>query len=356
MPFRYTLFIYHLIFSLIFYAYIMENGGDALGYWNLQADTSQQAETWMQHWGLGTFFIQWINYIPTKLLGIPFWLGNILYGLLSAWAWLTLYDKVKSEVNIQLPAYTQLIWFLPNMHFWTAGVGKESLIWIFLVLFLLGLNRSKKGLTMLGLSLIGMFLMRPLYACFLLFILAFWLIRNESISLKRRYTAFAVILLLLTFVMYALMQITHIQNLNWEAVSAYLDFQMQYLKGFNPDSYVPMENYAWPFAFFTMLFRPMPWEGEGILFLLAGMENLLALLAVMAALVLGIWKKFIPQIPVIGYGTLFLFFVVFSGSLLLNNFGIILRYKSVAMIFLYLWVLNTIFPVLKVILAKQITK
>lgn len=356
MPFRYALFLYHLIFSLFFYGYIIENGGDALGYWTLQADTSQEAQSWMQYFGLNTFFIQWLNYIPSKILGITFWLGNLLYGLMTAFAWVVFYQYVK-KMDTNLPSWALKITFLmPNMHFWTAGVTKESLIWLFLVLFFVHMKMEKKNLFLLGLGLVGMFLIRPLYASFLLVLTIVWGLINSTYPKKYTYGAIAILLVFLGLVLWQNLLATHLTDFNLSSLQAYIDFQMRFLGDFQASSYVPMENYSFPFALFTFLFRPFPWEGEGIFFIFAGIENILALALVVSAIFLAIWKRYRRQESFLVYGMVFMFLLGITGSLVLNNFGIILRYKSVAMIFLYLWAINSVFSVLKLILAKQMTK
>ncbi|EOZ98797.1 hypothetical protein A33Q_1451 [Indibacter alkaliphilus LW1] len=356
MPFRYILFCYHLIFSLIFYAYIMEYGGDALGYWTMQADSSQGAESWMQHWGLGTFFVQWLNYVPSQLLGMPFWAGNLLYGLISAFAWLAIFQRINKVTETVLPRFTRLIWLLPNMHFWTAGVGKESLIWMFFVLFILNLKFRKQNMILCLAAVFLMFLVRPLYASFLLFILLFFWLKNSPYTPKQTILGTLVLVLGLGFVTSKLLLFTHMEALNLENIKAYIQFQQEFLMGFKADTYLPMEQYAFPWAFLSFLFRPMPWEGTGILFILAGLENLFAVLLVTGALMLGVWKQIWSKNEGFIYGIIFLFLISVVGSLTLNNFGIMLRYKSPAMIFLYLWALDTIFSGLKLILAKQNNK
>lgn len=356
MPFRYILFFYHLIFSLIFYAFIVEKGGDAHAYWILEADTSQGAESWGQYWGFGTFFIQCLNYVPSSLLGLPFWAGNLLYGLASAWAWVALYQKVNENLGEQTSPYFLIIWLLPNMHFWSSGVGKESLIWIFLVVFLIHLDFKKPQviLSFLGLGL--MFLIRPVYALILSPILLFQWIKDSPFS--RLYTWIGMLALLgfSYLVMDQILKATHIEKLDFQHVLSYIDYQMGFLKVFQPASYVPMQDYSFPYAYFTAFFRPFPWDGAGWLYLLAGLENLLALLLISAAFIMGIWKKSWSHHRLLYQGTFFLLLLILLASISLNNFGIIMRYKAPGMIFVYLWSGLTVFSGLKLILAKQINK
>lgn len=356
LSFRHALFAYHLVFTLIFFGYSVNYGGDALGYWTLQADSSQGAETWIEYFGLSTFFIQWLNYIPSKIFQLPFWAGNLIYGMLTAFAWLKLYSYVvKQFPDIPILAL-KTIFLLPNMHFWTAGVGKESLIWICLVLFFVHMSFDKKSLAIMCLSIVGMFLIRPIYASFLIFILCFWGLMHSPYARKYTYGAITILLGILVLALRQTLLAAHLPDLSWNSLQTYLDFQMQFLGGYQANSYIPMEKYSFSLALFTFYFRPFPWEGDGIWLFMAGVENILGCLLFVTAVVLSLKEKFWDNKYILVYGMLFLILLSILGSQVLNNFGIILRYKSVAMIFLYLWAINTVFSVLKLILAKHFTK
>lgn len=131
------LFAYHLLFSLIFHHYILEYGGDSVGYWNINADDTQGAVTWMEHWGLGTFFVQWINYLPSRVMGLSYGSGNLLYACISFLGFLKLIQLGYQAWGKLADSPWSRTWvgllFLPNIHFWTAGVGKEALLWVGLV-------------------------------------------------------------------------------------------------------------------------------------------------------------------------------------------------------------------------------
>lgn len=334
----------------------MDRGGDAYAYWVLEADTSQGAGSWWQHWGIGTFFVQWLNYVPSRIMGLPFWAGSLLYGLASSWAWVVLYQKVKSSIGSRTPPYFLIIWLMPNMHFWTSGVGKESLIWIFLVVFLIHLDFKKPQVVFSFLSLGLMFLIRPVYALILLLLLLFYWIKTSPFSKLYIWIGVLVLLSVSYLVLDQILKATHIQRLDFQNVQSYIDYQMGFLEDFKPSSYVPLQDYSFPYAYFTALFRPFPWDGEAWLYFVAGLENIFALLLLSGALSIGIWKNSWSNSRLLFQGMGFLFMLILIASISLNNFGIIMRYKAPAMIFVYLWSGLTVLSGLKLILAEQITK
>jgi hypothetical protein len=132
-----VLFFYHLIFIVLSYQYALSHPSDSGAYWAQKLDITKYS--WLSFAHYGTDFIFFLNY-PLLKLGFPFWLGFFLYGTIGflgvlkwmQWAQIVLGDKLYvKRVNI-----LYLLFFLPNLHFWTATLGKEPLVfWAIATIF-----------------------------------------------------------------------------------------------------------------------------------------------------------------------------------------------------------------------------
>ncbi|WP_332913980.1 hypothetical protein [Algoriphagus boritolerans] len=72
-----------------------------------------------------------MNFYPSKVLGLEYITGNILYGFLGFIGMRYLFVMVAElfPTNykvLQIPLFPT-IFFFPNFHFWTAGVGKDTI-------------------------------------------------------------------------------------------------------------------------------------------------------------------------------------------------------------------------------------
>ncbi|HRZ33065.1 MAG TPA: hypothetical protein P5188_12200, partial [Flavobacterium sp.] len=161
--FKTTLFLWHFIFVFIAWNDRVTRGfSDAHYYW---AENYSLAEkSWFSFFSYGTDFVVWLNY-PFIKLGIPFLGGFIIYGLIgyfallkfAHWSTLVLGTSVKfGKFNLLL-----LLFFWPNLHYWTAVLGKEALIfWSLSVLFLGFTTQQFKNLSFV-LAVLLLLVIRP---------------------------------------------------------------------------------------------------------------------------------------------------------------------------------------------------
>ena len=118
------LFIYHSFFILFAYLIRINRGiSDAHFYWAQSFDIHKYS--WFSFAEYGTSFILFINY-PFIKIGFPFWFGFLLYGLIGFFS-VVLYVKwihlvLGKQLLIKGINVLPIFYFLPNLHFWTAGL------------------------------------------------------------------------------------------------------------------------------------------------------------------------------------------------------------------------------------------
>lgn len=112
-----------------------------------------------------------------------------------------------------------------------------------------------------------------------------------------------------------------------------------YLK--RTSSYVPMEDYVYPYKLFSFYFRPLPFEKSGLLYGIVSFENLLVLI-VFGLVVYWILKLF-PWMKAGVFLAFVFLFLLFHGSMYAfgyANYGLIIRTKSLVLPFLVLLVME----------------
>jgi hypothetical protein len=332
------LLIYHLAFSFLFTWYLGENRGDAIAYWNLRAEEVSHPERWFSHWGTRSYFIQWLNFIPSHMLGLPLWFGNVWYSLASFAGMVLLFDLVKKTLNESQKSNFLLyfIFLMPNLHFWTSAVGKESLSFLGLVLFLKGIGSIKPQWIFLGAGVTLSYMVRPLQGMILAIFSFGYVIFIPSLSKKKKAVLLVlggvVMVLMFRFILY----ITHIPTLNLARIMEFSQSQMEFLDRYGAKSAVPMGTYSWPMKFWTLFFRPFIGEWKGVWYLGSIIENTFSLI-ILAGTGLMFLKRGVKDIPLFVWtGILFGCMLMGVYALTLNNLGIIMRMKSFFMIFFHL--------------------
>ncbi|WP_113922790.1 hypothetical protein [Cognataquiflexum aquatile] len=339
-----VLCIYHFLFSFVFNYYLQKNGGDAIRYWELTADISQNPVSWMDYWGSRTFFIQWLNYIPSKVFGLGFLFGNVLYAFFSFLGIREIYLVAVKYCPETSSKWIQIGWlglfFLPNLHFWSAGVGKEALLVLGMGWAVKGMGDLPRHWVFLVLGVLLSFWVRPIAGVVLGGVAWVYLLFQPGISLPAK---LAVSILVVAVGILALNRVfvsMHLEEYSLEAVLQFISGQQEFLRGFGAGSEVPMEEYGWGQKLWTFFFRPFWHEVRDFWDLVAVVENTFAFV-LLIGLVLGqvyAWYKkirlSIPGVFYAGLAVMVLMGVVYA--LTLNNLGIMVRMKSTYMVFLYM--------------------
>jgi len=195
-------------------------------------------------------------------------MGIIIY---IKWIHLVIGEQVLiNGINI-LPIF----YFLPNLHFWTASLGKESLIFFGLASIFYAIASNKfKAFSLIGGCLL-IILIRPHVAMMLLTSLIIIGILSKKYNLKKRLifvlASFSVFLGLL----YMVFQLTKIRFWNWDRILYFNNFSILSFR--HSGSYVPMLDYSLPYQLFSFYFRPLFYDTHSIISLLASFENVFVL-------------------------------------------------------------------------------
>jgi len=335
---------YHFLFTFLNWAYFKENGGDAAFYWF--QTTSSASKTFWDLFNYGSDFILLLNYPFVKLLGLDIRWGFFIYSLIGYLGILQFYQLCKFFLSEKLCFkgfnLCFLLPLLPNLHFWTAGLGKESLCFLFIATILLELAKEKFKSFSLLLSGLLLILVRPHIALLLLFSVAIVYFFSSKLNLKQRIFVACGFLVLSSGLFYMFLQLSKIKRLDFERMQRFNEFSLLSFK--NSGSYVPIIDYSYPYKIFTFYFRPIVNEIPTLYGTVLGIENLLILvLHILAFLWFCINRKKIEFSPVLN---IIIVFTLISGIVIVQRYsglGIFARTKIMMQPFfciVLLWLLS----------------
>lgn len=340
---HYLLF-YHLLFSLFFTYYILNFGGDSVGYWRLGMEqvVIKGDITWFSYFGESTKFILWLCYIPSKILGLSYLTGNILFGfigfvgirflfVLTA----TLFPMNHSVLNIPL---FPLIFYFPNLHFWTSGVGKDSLSFFAIAWFLFAVQEYKSRWWQGIIAVFFLYMARPHMGQALISGTGIAFLLGSGIKLHFKILFGSVAIIAAVYLSSSTLESLKINDFSIETLQEYSETKVADLsRGTKTGSSVDLASYSWPLKLFTYMFRPLFIDAHNLMSFLSSFENLLYLW-----LSLFIYRNWTPEairdMPLFIKAGMITFIPVtlaFMNSL--SNLGIVMRMKNMTMIYFLLF-------------------
>jgi hypothetical protein len=334
--------------SIAYYAYTNPNigkGGDAWGYW-LSARNMNTAEFLSIASNIfneqGTKFINGVDYIPAKLLGMNFFTNTLFFGLLGFIGFILLYriciDYIPHNSKFHGYWLFPFILFLPSLHFWTSGVGKDTFLFLNIMMFAYGTLNPGKRFLMIIIALLLSYCIRPHIALILGISFGLAYILNGKIP-KVQSIFFAFILITVSLLILPnVLEFTKIEDASLDSFENFSENKaigLSYGK-----SFVNISSYPYPLKVLTFLYRPFFFDINGIPALIASFENLLLVLLSIQVIRSHFIQTF-KAAPLVIQG-LFLFSMlgVLAFSMSMSNLGIILRMRNMflpGMIIFILW-------------------
>ena len=331
-----NLFLYHLFFFGVYYATTIFSASDSQEYyrkaseiggnWNIIANTS-------------TRFID--NFAaPFAYLGLSYESLMLLFSWFGYIGFVYAYLFFRENIPVNVTVFKKydlltLLLFLPNMHFWTASLGKGSLIFMGLMLFAFAIKRPRKRFLTLLIGGFFVFMIRPAVMLFVLGgVMIGLLTGREKLGIGTR---IIVVLASIAFLYSASSTILASVEIDQNSENVVDDFQVyanaQSDRLETSKSGVAMQSYSLSFKLFTFWFRPLFVDSPSTLGLFSSAENLVCLL-----LFYNLFnRRFIPFIikaPYMVKMSAITFLVAsYAMTFVMSNLGIIMRQKTMVMYF-----------------------
>ncbi|GMQ29581.1 hypothetical protein [Algoriphagus confluentis] len=325
---------YHMFFGLVYWTYAQLNRSDSVMYFR----SHEHYKNWFDAFVPGTLFIEWINYPFAKWLGFNYDMMMFLSTWVGFWGFVYFYLFMKENLRFN-PKFEgwdaiTIFMFLPNMHFWTASLGKGAYIFAGLAFLTYGLSWPQKRIFHIALGSFICYMIRPhiLFAVLIGMGVGFVLGR-EKVPLYQKY---AVVVFAIGMSIYVyedlLVFLGYDPNNVLQSFEEETALNAQRLQA--AGSAVDMTSYSLPMKLFTFWFRPLFVDSPNAIGLIVSCEN--ALYIYMFSRILK--KSFIDYIRIAPAmvkmaGVVFISISI-SMTFVMSNLGIIIRQKSQIMYFM----------------------
>lgn len=273
------LFVYHLVFGT-YYCFFIQ--GDAIGHWNYSKSITYEHFIYLITKERGTYFSYALNYFPSNVLGLSYFTGTMLYSLLGFIGLTYFYIIVKKLIpyNSKFKGYYLFpgLFFLPNLHFWSCAVGKDTLLFLCIALFMYGIIQPMKRIHILTFALLLSYFIRPHITFFLLVSYSMVYVTTSKMSIFQRVIFLGLMIGIGITILPSVMEFAKIEDATVESFEKFSTAKSTILSRSNVGSAIDISSYPFPLKVFTFLYRPFFFDINGIPALLASFENLLLLL------------------------------------------------------------------------------
>lgn len=334
------LFFFHLLMG-VYYCFFIQ--GDAIGYWRVPK--SYSFETFQEGLfnGEGTMFMYAFNFMFSNLLNMSYLSNTLLYSLFGFMGMTFFYMVVVKTVpyNKIINGYIlfPLIFFLPNLHFWSAGVGKDTTLFLCIGMFVYGIMKPFTRIPLIAVSVLLAMAIRPHIVLFLMVGFGLAYILGGKISVFQRVVFSTVLLGIGLAILPSVLEFAKIEEASAESFDKFADAKSTVLSRSYSDSAIDISSYPLPLKILTFLFRPFFFDARNINGIIASLENLVLVILFIKAMRTNPWKALINAPFVIKGLVFFLIAGTLAFSQSMGNVGIMIRMRNMFLPGLLIYIL-----------------
>lgn len=335
------LYFYHLLFGLYYYFFVF---GDSIGFWNQSSILSFETFLYCLTEQKGTLFIYALNYIPANVLGLSYFTGTMIYTFIGFLGVSYFYRLsillIPENPKINTFSLFPFLFFLPNLHFWSCAVGKDTLLFFAIGIASLALTDLKKKWIFFLFALFLSYLVRPHITLFILVALAMSILFGQSTALYKKVFLSGIMVGLLLYILPNVMEFARLEEATLDSFNSFAETKASKLGSVNNSTAIDISSYPFVFKVFTFLFRPLPFDINSIPTFLAALENLLLVFLFVIGFKFAYFKSIKSAPFVIRFMVYFLIIGTVAFSQTLGNLGIMLRMRNMflpAILFIFYW-------------------
>ena len=327
------LLLVHILLTATYMIYAAFSSSDSVSYFK----KSSSADDWFSLWGTGTTFIHFFAWPFTNFMGLSYYATMIIFSFFGFLGILLFYVTAKENINLKPVSgnysYIELVFLLPNLHFWSASLGKGSTILMALAFFSFGLSRFNRRIAAMLFGGFLTYMIRPHILMTLIVSMMIGVILTSSgVKWYLRWIIFIAAAVIFYFISDKVSELADTDTLNVLASNSLTHRAAELGKA---TTGVDIGNYNIFMKLFTFWFRPLFFDGGGVVGIFASIENVLYLF--MAFIII---KEAILHWG--DWNGLFRIFIIifFLGSIILaqvtGNLGIAMRQKAQLMPFIFI--------------------
>lgn len=331
------LYYYHMAVAFAYYLYVTFNPSDSKAYYASAFSTDE----WFSLYGTSTTFIKFLAFPFIKYISLSYEATMVLFAWFGYLGFVYFYvffrENIRFKHTIMGFDMLTVFFFLPNLHFWSASLGKGSVIFLGMGLFFFGLSRIRTRYIAILIGGVLIYHIRPHIMLVVLISAATgFMFSSKGISLSWRVVFLCGAAVALFFIYKDVLTLVGIDD--DAVVSQGFDLTHRARELSKATSGVDISSYSLPMQVFTFLYRPLFIDAPGALGIFVSAENVFYL--VISMLMLWRFKGWLYLFR----GTVltksaFISFLMVSIALaqISGNLGLAIRQKSQVMI-LFLFV------------------
>lgn len=322
-----VLFLVHFLLYIVYSLYTVDNRSDS-GEYFAKASLSND---WFSLYSSGTFFIVFLAYPFINILNFSYESLMLIFSFIGFEGLVFFYLAARENIyNLPIKIFgfsaLELLFLLPNCHFWSSSLGKGSVMTFGFGLLFFGLSRFQNRLFPL---LLGAYLVYMIRVHLVLAVLM-GLGIGSIFSFGKLKWYFKVLIICVSmggaaFVMGDVLAVSGTETINILDDNANVNRRATELGKSNTG--VDISNYNQAMKLFTFIFRPLFFDAPNVMGIITSFEDVIYLFLAIQIILIGFaqihrWNGFI----IIG------FFSFLIASLALaqvsGNLGIALRQKA----------------------------
>jgi len=326
---------YHLLLSLAYYGYVLFNPSDSKFYY-VKVFSNYRGDRWSDFYGTSTQFVEFIGFPFIQYLGFSYEAIMALFSFFGFLGFIYFYiffsEQIKFKHTFMGIDLVTLIFFLPNLHFWSASFGKGALIFLGLGLFFYGIGNIRSRIVALVIAGLIVYHVRPHVMLVVLVSTAIgFVFSTKGVSVPWRIVFLIGASAAFFFIYRDVLTMVGIDE--EQIVTQGLGMSHRASELSKATSGVDITQYSLPFQLFTFLYRPLFIDAPGALGIIVSFENVLYLLLTLQLLANPRGWKFLVTGGVLVKSAFLSFFTVsIALAQISGNLGLAMRQKSQVMI------------------------
>lgn len=345
------LFYYHLVLATVYYVYALFNPSDSNAYY-YKVQIFLRGSDWLDFYGTSTVFIEFLAYPLIHYLFFTYEACMVLFSFFGFLGFCFFYLFFEENITYRPKIFRfdgiQFFLFLPNAHFWSASLGKGSIIFLGMGLYFWSLGKLSQRKFALLLGLVIIYHVRPhILLIVLISTLIAFLLSSKGVSPIYRLLSLLVGVVILVNIFSNVVQMVGLE----EDITTVTSLSARAFELTKATSGIDISNYNFFEKLFTFIFRPLFFDAPGILGLIISVENLVY---VILALTLFDFKifEFFRKGPFFVLAALFAFITVsIALAQITGNLGLAIRQKS-QVIFLFFFLILKFMEYKKIVQLK----
>lgn len=323
------LYFVHILFGIYYCFFVL---GDAIGYWKQPKLMSYNDFIYSFKEEQGTYFMYALNYIPSNILDLSYFTGTVMYSVIGfiglAYFYVTAIDTIPTNPKFKGYSLFPLLFFLPNLHFWSCAVGKDTLLFFCIGIFVYGVMNPTKRILFIILALSLSYLVRPHITLFMIISFGFAFFANNNKSIFQRVLFTSILIGIAVSIFPLVLKFSKIEEATLDNFNNFAVTKASLLNKSYTSSAIDISSYPFPLKVFTFLFRPFFFDINSIPSLLAAIENMILLVLTISVFRNKPLTSF-RKAPFVIQGMIYFLIIgtiAFSQSL--GNLGIMIRMRN----------------------------